>query len=99
LRWVAQWADGWCPIFLSPAELADNLKKLREECERASRDYRQLDITIMKRGLRGDRAAVQSGLREYQDAGAERFVLALIGTRMTASEYENELERLAALYI
>jgi probable F420-dependent oxidoreductase len=99
LRWVAQWADGWCPMFLSPTELADNLKKLREECERASRDYSKLDITIMKRGLRGDRAAVQSGLREYQDAGAERFVLALIGTHMTASEYENELERLAALYI
>jgi len=99
LRWVAGWADGWCPIFLSPAELRDDLKKLREECERAGRDYSQLDITIMKRGLRGDRASVQSGLHEYQDAGAERFVLALIGTRMTASDYENQLERLASLFI
>lgn len=99
LRWVAQWGDGWCPIFLSPAELRENLQRLRVECDRAERDYGKLDITIMKRGLRGDRASVQSGLREYQDAGAERFVLALIGTRMTAAEYERELERLAALYI
>jgi len=99
LRWVAQWGDGWCPIFLSPTELRDNLKRLREECTRAGRDYGKLDITIMKRGLRGDRANVQSGLREYQDAGAERFVLALIGTRMTAAEYAHELERLAALYL
>jgi probable F420-dependent oxidoreductase len=99
LRWVAQWGDGWCPIFLSPAELRDNLQRLRNECDRAGRNYGQLDITIMKRGLRGDRASVQSGLNEYQDAGAERFVLALIGTRMTPGEYAPELERLASLYI
>lgn len=99
LRWVAQWGDGWCPIFLSATELRDNLQRLRQECDRAARDYNQLDITIMKRGLRGDRASVQSGLREYQDAGAERFVLALIGTRMTATAYASELERLASLYI
>jgi len=99
LRWVAQWGDGWCPIFLSPTELRDNLRRLRDECDRAGRAYGQLDITIMKRGLRGDRASVQSGLHEYQDAGAERFVLALIGTRMTPGEYAQELERLAALYI
>jgi len=99
LRWVAEWADGWCPIFLSPAQLRDDLKKLREECKRTGRDYSKLDITIMKRGLRGDRANVQSGLHEYQDAGAERFVLALIGTRMTSSGYENQLEELASLYI
>ncbi|MGH7843168.1 MAG: LLM class F420-dependent oxidoreductase [Candidatus Binataceae bacterium] len=99
LRWVARWGDGWCPIFLSPAELRDDLNKLREACAHAGRDYSQLEITIMKRGLRGDRAGVQSGLREYRDAGAERFVLMLVGARMPASEYEHELERLAGLYI
>jgi probable F420-dependent oxidoreductase len=99
LRWVAKWGDGWCPIFLSPGQLRDHLGNLREECDRAARDYNRLDITIMKRGLRGDRATVQSGLNEYRDAGAERFVLALIGTRMTAADYANELERLASLYV
>jgi len=99
LRWVAQWGDGWCPIFLSPAELRQDLQRLRQECERTGRDFSKLDITIMKRNLRGDRASVQSGLREYQDAGAERFVIMLVGARMNANEYVNDLERLASLYI
>lgn len=99
LRWVAQWGDGWCPIFLPPAVLRDELNKLRGECDRASRDYNRLDITIMKRELRGDRASVQSGLREYEEVGAHRFVIMQIGARMTATTYEAELERLAALYV
>jgi probable F420-dependent oxidoreductase len=99
LRWVAEWGDGWCPIFLSPEQLRENLRRLRQECDRARRDFNQLEITIMKRGLRGDRASVQSGLHEYQDAGAERFVLALIGTRLGTNEYGRELERLASLYL
>src|SRR3984893_10820003 len=84
LKWVARWADGWCPIFLSAESLRNELKRLREECEKVGRDFGQLDITIMKRGLRGDRGEVQAGLRQYQDAGAHRFVLALIGARLTA---------------
>lgn len=99
LRWVARWGDGWCPIFLSPTVLRGELRKLRDECEHAGRDYQRLDITIMKRELRGDRASVQSGLREYEDAGAQRFVIMQIGTRMTVATYEAELERLAALYV
>jgi probable F420-dependent oxidoreductase len=99
LRWVAEWADGWCPIFLSPEQLRENLRRLRQECDRARRDFNHLEITIMKRELRGDRASVQSGLHEYQDAGAERFVLALIGTRLGTDGYGRELERLASLYL
>jgi hypothetical protein len=99
LRWVARWGDGWCPIFLPPPVLRDELSKLRGECESASRDFARLDITIMKRELRGDRASVQRGLREYEDAGAHRFVIMQIGSRMTAATYEAELERLATLYV
>jgi len=99
LRWVARWGDGWCPIFLSPPVLSDELSKLGRECENAGRDYRKLSITIVKRELRGDRASVQSGLREYQDAGAHRFVIMQIGSRMTGATYQAELERLASLYV
>ena len=99
LRWVARWGDGWCPIFLPPPVLREELGKLRGECEAAGREFNRLDITIMKRELRGDRASVQSGLREYQEAGAHRFVIMQIGSRMTVTTYEAELERLAALYI
>src|SRR5690242_4360363 len=56
LRWVARWGDGWCPIFLSPSELSAELVKLRGECDTAGRDFQRLDITIMRRELRGDRA-------------------------------------------
>lgn len=99
LKWVAQWGDGWCPIFVSPEAMRAELVKLRAECDKAGRDFSQLDITIMKRELRGDRAAVQSGLRQYEDIGVHRFVLALIGTRLTAENYSAELERLATLYV
>jgi len=99
LRWAARWADGWCPIFLKPEELRDQLNKLRDECRKVGRDYDDLVITIMKRGLHGDRRAVQDGLKQYQDAGAQRFVLALIGARMTAANYVSELEQLASLYL
>jgi probable F420-dependent oxidoreductase len=99
LRWVARWGDGWCPIFLPPPVLREELGKLRGECASAGRDYARLDITIMKRELRGDRASVQSGLHEYEDVGAHRFVIMQIGARMTAATYESELERLAALYV
>src|SRR5262249_61507437 len=77
----------------------DELGKLRAECDRIGRDYGRLDMTIMKRELRGDRAGVQSGLREYEDAGAHRFVIMQIGSRMTSATYEAELQRLAALYL
>jgi len=99
LRWVAQWGDGWCPIFVWPEAMRTELARLRDECRKAGRDFSRLDITVMKREMRGDRAAVQSGLREYEDVGVHRFVLALIGARLTADNYAPELERLASLYV
>ncbi|MGH7934112.1 MAG: LLM class F420-dependent oxidoreductase [Candidatus Binataceae bacterium] len=99
LRWVARWGDGWCPIFLSPAALKSDLEKLRAECKTAGTAYDRLDITIMKRGLKGDRAAVQDGLKQYEDAGAQRFVLLLVADRFDARSYDSVLERLAALYV
>lgn len=99
LKWVAQWGDGWCPIFLTPEAMRGELAKLRDECAKAGRDFSQLDLTIMKRELRGDRAAVQSGLHQYEDIGVHRFVLALIGARLTMQNYSSELERLAPLYL
>jgi probable F420-dependent oxidoreductase len=98
LRWVAQWGDGWCPILLSPDQMKAELSKLRDECRKASRDYSTLDLTIM-RTLRGNRAEVQSGLRQYEDLGMHRFVLTLIANRLSPDNYATELERLAALYI
>ena len=99
LHWTAQWGDGWCPIFLSPDAMRAELGKLRTECDRASRDFNQLDITIMKREFRGGRAEVQAVLRQYEDVGVHRFVIMMVGVRLDAARYESELERLASLYV
>jgi probable F420-dependent oxidoreductase len=99
LRWVARWGDGWCPIFLSPAQLSDELRKLRAECDAAGTDFGRLDITIMRRELRGERAEVQAGLKQYAAAGAHRCVLMLIGAQLKPESYAAELRRLAALYV
>ncbi|HEX4209350.1 MAG TPA: LLM class F420-dependent oxidoreductase [Candidatus Binataceae bacterium] len=99
LRWVARWGDGWCPIFYSPSEMKTHMGKLHEECDAAGRDFSKLDITIFKRELRGDRVAVQAGLKEYEDVGVHRFVLMLIGGRVDRQSCAAELERLSALYV
>jgi probable F420-dependent oxidoreductase len=99
LRWVARWGDGWCPIFLSPAQLSEELGKLRAECAAAGTDFGRMDITIMRRELRGERAEVQAGLKHYAEAGAHRFVLMLIGGQLKPDSYAAELRRLAAIYV
>jgi probable F420-dependent oxidoreductase len=99
LRWVAQWGDGWCPIFLQPEVMRAELKKLREECVQAGTSFDRLDISIFKRELRGHRPEIQSGLKQYEDAGVHRFIIMQIGGRLDASNYASELERLASLYI
>ena len=99
LRWVAQWGDGWCPIFLSPEAMRAELKKLREECNKAERRFDRLDVSIFKREMRGNRAQVQSGLKQYEDVGVHRFIIMQIGGPLDAANYSSELERLASLYV
>lgn len=99
LRWVARWGDGWCPILLSPEQMKAELAKLRGECARAGTQYDRLDLTIMRQGVRGDRAEIQAGLRQYEDLGVPRFVLMLIAKRLGQDNFATELERIAELYI
>jgi probable F420-dependent oxidoreductase len=98
LRWVAQWGDGWCPILLSPTQMKAELGKLRDECTKAGRDYSTLDLTIM-RTLRGNRAEVQAGLRQYEDLGVHRLVIMMIANRLGPDNYAAELERQVSLYV
>jgi hypothetical protein len=99
LRWVAQWGDGWCPIFLQPEAMRAELKKLREECNKAETRFDRLDISIFKREMRGNRAQVQNGLKQYEDVGVHRFIIMQIGGPLDAANYSSELERLASLYV
>jgi probable F420-dependent oxidoreductase len=99
LRWVARWGDGWCPIFLSPAQLKGELGKLRAECAAAGSDFDRMDITIMRRELRGERAEVRAGLEQYAAAGAHRFVTMMLDVALRPENYQAELGRLASLYV
>jgi hypothetical protein len=99
LRWVARWGDGWCPIFLQPEMMRAELKKLREECNNAGTSFDRLDISIFKRELRGGRAEIQIGLKQYEDVGVHRFIIRQIGARLDAPNYASEFERLASLYV
>jgi probable F420-dependent oxidoreductase len=99
LKWVARWADGWCPLFTTPGQLKTDLARLRAECEAIGRDYTRLDITVVRRELRGDRTQVQEGLAQYVAAGADRIVLLELYPLFRPDNYESALEKLASLYI
>jgi probable F420-dependent oxidoreductase len=99
LRWTAQWGDGWCPIFLQPDAMRTELKKLRQECDKAGTNFDRLDISIFKREFRGNRSEVQAGLKQYEDVGVHRFIIMQIGGRLDRQHHEAELERLASLYV
>ncbi|HVA69511.1 MAG TPA: LLM class F420-dependent oxidoreductase [Candidatus Binataceae bacterium] len=99
LKWVARWGDGWCPIFIPPAELKSELAKLSAECASAGTKFDRLDITVMKREFRGGRAEVQRALSDYAEAGAHRFVIMAIGGSLTPASYKDEVKRMADLYV
>ncbi len=83
----------------SPAQLKDELGKLRAECAAAGSDFVRMDITIMRRELRGARAEVQTGLGQYAAAGAHRFVVMMLDAALRPENYQAELSRLASLYV
>jgi probable F420-dependent oxidoreductase len=96
LKRTAKWADGWCPIQLNPEQLKTRVDELKRECTAVGRNFAELDITIMG-GIRGDRAKVQDGLKEFAAAGAGRFVAGL--GDLTFENSEGMLKKIAELYI
>ena len=90
LRRVAQVADGWLPVFLSPAQMKEQLAQLREFCEAEGRDFERLDITLLVPGVNlglSERPAFfgheatprepQELLAEYEAAGVTRVIVGL----------------------
>ena len=92
LRRVARLGDGWLPIGLTPAELADETQLLRTLCERSARGAESVTIALIlqlspgspKRGPDGSRTPLTgevdemlSDLRRYEEAGLEPLVLSI----------------------
>ncbi len=72
------------PDFLSPAAMKSELQKLRDECNKAGHGLFARSILRLLNGTFVEIALTSSaGLREYEDTGTHRFVLALIGERLT----------------
>jgi len=74
LRNTAALGDGWAPLAIPPERLAQDLKRLRELCARAGRDFERLEISIFFPVQTGDPRAT---IRAYQAAGAHRLVFNL----------------------
>jgi probable F420-dependent oxidoreductase len=105
---VADWADGWLPMLLSPDELKVELEKLRAECDKRGRDAREIEVTVFEYDPGGDRAASQGLLGQYAEAGADRMVIiqglgAHMGSYETSSwsadRFSEQLARVADRYL
>jgi probable F420-dependent oxidoreductase len=72
---VAEWADGWLPMMLPPDELAVEIRRLREECERIGRDPSALSVTVFEYEAGVDRAQSQEIVARFEQAGVDRLVL------------------------
>jgi probable F420-dependent oxidoreductase len=86
--------DGWCPIAVSPDQLASALVRLRKLCEESGRDFNALEITIYNPVADGD---PRRALKRYEEAGAHRLVL--MNATLTPARYQRELEDFARDWI
>jgi alkanesulfonate monooxygenase SsuD/methylene tetrahydromethanopterin reductase-like flavin-dependent oxidoreductase (luciferase family) len=90
LKDTAAMGDGWGPVRMGPEELARELVTLKELCEKAGRDFNQIEITIFSPMERDDPART---IEEYREAGAHRLVFMVIPPRMKDPRYLEELAR------
>lgn len=94
LKRVAERADGWLPLNLTPPQMKEQLEKLKELCEARGRDFGAMDISLVVTSTAlgidaaGSSSAAGSGqtaelCQQYAEAGVGRLVIVPIGlTRM-----------------
>lgn len=86
--------DGWGPLSLTPAELAEQLQTLKKLCDEAGRDFKSIEISMFAPvGGKDTHAAA----REYERAGAHRLVL--FPPTLAPDKWESELEELARAWM
>jgi probable F420-dependent oxidoreductase len=93
LRDTAAMGDGWGPVQVGPEELTRDLATLRELCDRAGRDFRQMEITIFSPI---EDAEPSRMIEAYRKAGAHRLVFMVIPPLL---KDERKLEEVARRYI
>jgi len=88
LRRVVQHGDGWHAAFITPAALAANLARLKEECARQRRPYDRVSVSVRaglslraaplgpdRKPLQGSREQVVEDLVAFRDLGVESILL------------------------
>ncbi len=101
LKDVVTIGDGWMPLRLKAAQLADNLATLKKMCQEAGRDFTKMDITMFRPY---ERPEVKQTYEEYEAAGCQRIV---VGTEamykgqgaLSPQTWETEMENLARKYL
>jgi alkanesulfonate monooxygenase SsuD/methylene tetrahydromethanopterin reductase-like flavin-dependent oxidoreductase (luciferase family) len=100
LKWVARWGDGYNPVCFvtnkAVSFMRRKLAELKEECDKASRDFSKLDITVML-CLTGDRAQTQELLAQLAELGVTRVVQVSASEPLFEGDYRPKLDHLARI--
>ncbi|MEV6283928.1 TIGR03619 family F420-dependent LLM class oxidoreductase [Kribbella sp. NPDC051770] len=104
---VARRADGWLPVMVPPAQVAETMRSLRKQAEQHGRDPEALRCIIlvapgteMDRGETAERAPYQgtpeqirADIAALADAGVEEVVIALHALAGDITQYGELLEQ------
>jgi probable F420-dependent oxidoreductase len=107
LKRVAEVADGWLPVYLSPAQMRQELGTLKELCEARGRDFNKLDITLLVpavnlgvgeafasfKGLKAEPKNAGELIAEYEEIGVQRMIVGVVD--LTAESARKVLEDVA----
>jgi probable F420-dependent oxidoreductase len=102
LKMTVDYADGWAPLLLTPAQLATELARLRKLCEEAGRDFAKMEISIYTDAGQGGSAhqvsdeAARRMVREYEEAGAHRMIFL---ARQPGNGFLTDLEQMARKFV
>ena len=101
LRDVVEIGDGWMPLRLKPAQLAEQLSLLKKMCAEAGRDFSKMDITMFRPFEQDD---IKRTYAESEAAGCQRIVagteaLYRKGVALEPATWQKELEDLARRYL
>ena len=101
LRWVARWGDGYNPVCFQADQAVSYMRKqlasLKEECDKAGRDFSKLDITVMI-SLPDGRAQTQEILGAMASMGVQRVVeVSASEPLFGVGDYRAKLDRLAKI--
>jgi probable F420-dependent oxidoreductase len=107
MKRVVELGDGWLPAFFDPPQMKSELKKLKDLCAQAGRDFAALDISLLVPAVNlgvGEKFASMGAIEaaprdpaelvaEYAEAGVKRLLIGFVD--LTAETGVKVLEKAA----